>query len=745
MSKKKRSKKNRKIKKVITTIITLILVLFMIGIISAGSVAVSVLKDIGLINTGSTAKEVAGVDYIDLDSYISNQKKTTIVYAYDEDNNLIEDTRLHGSENRISCALDDVSEYVVKGFICLEDKRFYEHSGVDWIRTCGSIVYDLMGKELQGGSTITQQLIKNLTGDNKRTIIRKYREIKNALSLEKHFEKEDILEAYLNTIYLDMGCYGIKTGAEYYFGKDPGDLTLMESAILVAITNAPRKYNPIINYDNNRARATECLRCMLEQGKISQADYDAALKEEIVFRGYLSAEDNETDAEQPEETAATYQSYYTDFIINNVIKDLMSKYGYTSDEAWQKVYYGGLRIYSAVDMKIQGEMEDVYYNRITFPYEEDTEENPAIQSAMTIMNYQGRVVGIVGRLGPKKGDRVQNMACDNPRQPGSSIKPLSVYAPAIELNCFYWSSYLPNYGINLDNSGRPWPSNYGGNYGSISDLRNLAEAIAPSLNTIPARIVDTLTPARCYAFLRDRFHMSTLVDADAGYAPMAIGAMSWGVTTLDMTAAYATFGNGGVYYKPWCYYKVTDEAGNVILEPDLNGEQVISTATADVMNHLLQTVVTSSNGTGRNFYVKGFTTYAKSGTTSDFNDKWMVGGTPYYICAAWCGFEDNREITSYYGQNPSGKVYKEVMDRIHAGLEPKDFEFSGDAVRRTFCTKTGLLASSACTSCSSGWYKIDYMPRTCTACANGTAGGSDSGTSGYRVDDNGQPYISVFG
>lgn len=730
-AKNKRRKKRRGLSGTATTILTVFLILFMIGVITAGSVAFTVFKDVGLLDRPGMdySKEIAGVDYIDLENYISQQQKTTIIYAYDEDGELYEETRLFGSQNREAVKLEDVSPYIPKAVVALEDKRFNEHRGVDWIRTIGSIYYDLTGGRMQGGSTITQQLIKNLTGDNKVMFIRKYKEIKNALALERHFDKDQILEAYLNTIYLDMGQYGIKTGAEYYFGKDVKNLTLMESAMLVSITQAPRGNNPIINPKNNRERAEMCLRNMLEQGMISQTEYDKALKEKVELVGKKSGTEVSEGEKEISVTTTEYQSYYTDYIIDTVIKDLTTKYGMTENEAWRKVYFGGLRIYSAVDVKVQSEMEDVYYNRITFPVEVETETSPVIQSAMTIMDYEGRVVGIVGRLGEKQGNRVLNIASDSPRQPGSSIKPLSCYAPAIELNCYTWSSYLANYGLMelSDDNKHPWPSNYGGNYGSPSWLVNLQQAIAPSYNTVPARIVYTLTPQRCFAFVRDKFHISTLLDSDCDYAPMAIGAMGHGVTTLDMAAAYATFGNGGKYYKPWCYYKVTDADGNIVLEPDLTPEQVISPGTADVMNQLMRTVVTSGTCTAYN--VKGFTSFAKSGTTSDNYDKWIVGGTPYYICATWSGFEINREIsTRFYGSNPSGKVYKEVMDRIHSGLESKEFEMSGDAVRRSFCTATGQLASSSCRSCSSGWYKIDYMPRTCTSCSGGRKSSSNSTT-----------------
>ncbi len=723
--KKKHKKKKSFIGKFFTVLLTVILMLFLIGLVTGGSIMLTLLVDVGLISIGDIdhSEDVAGIDYIDLENYINSQAKTTIIYAYDENGNLVEDTRLHGTENRTPTALKDVSQYVKDAVVALEDKRFYDHKGVDWIRTFGVIVKDFVGGgEVQGGSTITQQLIKNLTGDNKVMIIRKYREIKNALALERHFQKEEILEAYLNTIYLDNGCYGIKTGAEYYFGKDAKELTLMESAMLVSITNAPRKYDPLYNYDNNRNRAIMCLNYMLEQGKISQAEYDEALAEDVELIGKITTKKNDDEEDEVtykeiSSTSSSYQSYYTDYSIDKVMDDLMKKFGYSKDEAWRKVYLGGLKIISAVDMRIQREMEYVFVNRKGLPGDPDDENG--IQGSMTVMDYEGRVVGMVGQMGEKKGNRVMNYAVADPRQPGSSIKPLSVYTPAIDTGKFFWSSYLPNYGIEVNFASHKgiWPTNFEGARGSMNDKRNLAEAIAPSLNTIPARIVQALSTSTCFSYLRDVFHMTTLVPEDNGLPPLAIGAMTYGVVSRDMAAAYATFGNGGLYYEPWVYYEVRDANDKVILEGPTEGQQVIPASTADVMNHLLQTVVTASNGTGRPYSVTNFTMFAKTGTTSDYKDKWMCGGTPHYVAATWVGFKDRTPInTRYYGSQPAGVIFKEVMNRIHEGLPNKDFTYSGDAVRRSFCRGSGLLATSHCSRVGTGWFRIDALPGYCDSC-----------------------------
>ena len=721
---KKKKKRKRKQHRGLTVFFTVFLMLFMIGVVTGGLVAYDIFTDVGILSFGpvDTSKEVAGVDYIDLDAYVANQSQTTIIYGNDEDGNEIELARLHGTENRIWCSLDEVCEDMKNAVVALEDKRFYMHDGVDWVRTIGVVVEYHFS---QGGSTITQQLIKNLTGENSRTFKRKYSEIKNALALEKHFDKDTILEAYLNTIYLDMGCYGVKTAAEYYFGKTPDQLTLMESAILASITNAPRKYDPIVNYDNNRKRAVECLDDMLEQGYISQERYNAALEEEVHFIGvHQETEEDEYDETAVEiTTESEVQSYYVDYIIEQVMADLQTTYGYSESEAFRKVYFGGLKIYGAVDMRIQGIMEDVYYNRsVCFPDEEDTPEDPAIQSAMIIVDYEGRIMGTVGRIGKKTANRTLNMSTSSRRQPGSCIKPLSCYCPAIELNTFYWSSYIPNYGIDLYGNGEIWPTNYGGDPGNPGQLMTLDEAIAPSKNTVPARIVRRLTPTTCYEFLRDRFHITTLEPADEDYAPMAIGAMAYGVTPLEMAAAYATFGNGGLYYRPWSYYKVTNASGTeIVLEPDRTPERVISEGAADVMLHLLQCVVNYSSGTGYRFKIDGFKSFCKTGTTSDNCDKWIVGGTPYYVCATWAGFEYNREINiNYYGSNPAGNAYKYVMNRVHRTLDEKEFTYGEECVKKAYCTETGLLATSRCWDTEVGYYKADNLPGYCHYCSGGS-------------------------
>lgn len=657
-------------------------------------------------------RTVNGDRLIDLEFYKQNQDQTTIIYANDAENNPVELARLHGAQNRVWVSKDNMSEWMGKAFVSLEDKRFEKHNGVDWVRTILGVA---KSKFKQGGSTITQQLIKNLTGENGRTVNRKYNEILSALNLEKYYDKDVILEAYLNTVYLSHGCYGVKTAAETYFGKDVSELNLAECASLAAITQSPGEYDPLWNPENNKVRQEYCLRSMLEQKVITQEQYDEAVAYELIFTNSEKYVEKEDNSDKDTAVDNEIQSYYVDYVISSVIKDLKAA-GYSHYEATKMIYSGGLRIYSAVDTKVQDILEDVYVHRTNFPSERVSSVEDQAQSAMTIMDYSGRVVAIVGGAGEKTENRSNNRAVSAARQPGSSIKPLSVYAPGIEENYITWSSKIKNYGITW--KGKIWPTNYGGDPGSPNSFLTVQYALAISYNTVPAQLLMMMGFKTSYSYLTEKFHISTLnpdIDSQAPSA-MVTGGTNGGITTLEMAAAYASFGNGGKYYKPYCYYKVTDSTGeNVILQNNPEGEQIISPESAYVMNELMRTVVTSSYGTGRNYGVKGFTTYMKTGTTTDNFDKWCCAGTPYYVAAVWFGYDYNKEIKA--SGNPAGLIYKTVMDRVHKGLAVKSFEqYTDQVVQKAYCTSSGLLAGSGCTSKAMGWYKLSNLPGVCASC-----------------------------
>ncbi len=726
---KKGSKK--KFESASSILVSLLIILLLTGTIVGVSIMIYTIS--------FTNGEIA----VDLDSYKNNQNQTSILYATKADNKVVEIERLHGEENRIWVKIDNIPKNLQNAFVALEDKRFEKHSGVDWIRTCGVVKYTFT----QGGSTITQQLIKNLTGEHQVTLSRKFNEILYALNLEKNYSKEEILEAYLNTIPLGSGCYGVQTASKTYFGKDVSELNLAECAVLASITKAPTRYNPLLNPKNNKERQEVCLKMMYDQGKISEKEYKDAVSYKLVFTNSADYVPSDSEVQQESNTNKSIQSYYVDYVIDTLIDDFVEEYGYDEKEAWRMVYYGGLKIYTSVDPDVQSKMEEVYVNRTAFPNEPNKVEissdnrNEKVQSAMVIMDYNGRVVGIVGGAGPKTGNRNLNRAADSPRQPGSSIKPLSAYAPAIENNSIYWSKKIQDYAIIVN--GERWPENYSGSIGSADKYVTIQYAIEQSLNTVAARVVQMLTPEKCVEALTDSFHISTLSlegkKNDVNYSAMAVGGMTNGVTALDMAAAYATFGNGGSYYKPYCYTKVTNNDGSVVyFENKPSGKRVIQAGTADVMNKILQTVITG--GTGRGYGVKNMPTFAKTGTTTDNKDKWIAGGTPYYVAAVWYGYDYPTKITNASG-NPAGKVFAAVMNSVHNGLTEKDFKLSGQSVQKTYCTKTGLLAGSNCQSTATGWYKIDSLPGTCSSC-NGSSNQPSQGESSTSQTTNSGASIS---
>lgn len=694
------SKNHKKINKALLAVLAVLFTGFLTCVIIGSYVLFDVIRTVN------------GDRLIDLEFYKQNQDQTTIIYANDAENNPVELARLHGAQNRVWVSKDNMSEWMGKAFVSLEDKRFEKHDGVDWVRTILGVA---KSKFKQGGSTITQQLIKNLTGENGRTVNRKYNEILSAMNLEKYYDKDVILEAYLNTVYLSHGCYGVKTAAETYFGKDVSELNLAECASLAAITQSPGEYDPLWNPENNKVRQEYCLRSMLEQKVITQEQYDEAVAYELIFTNSEKYVEKEDNSDKDTAVDNEIQSYYVDYVISSVIKDLKAA-GYSHYEATKMIYSGGLRIYSAVDTKVQDILEDVYVHRTNFPSERVSSVEDQAQSAMTIMDYSGRVVAIVGGAGEKTENRSNNRAVSAARQPGSSIKPLSVYAPGIEENYITWSSKIKNYGITW--KGKIWPTNYGGDPGSPNSFLTVQYALAISYNTVPAQLLMMMGFKTSYSYLTEKFHISTLnpdIDSQAPSA-MVTGGTNGGITTLEMAAAYASFGNGGKYYKPYCYYKVTDSTGeNVILQNNPEGEQIISPESAYVMNELMRTVVTSSYGTGRNYGVKGFTTYMKTGTTTDNFDKWCIAGTPYYVAAVWFGYDYNKEIKA--SGNPAGLIYKTVMDRVHKGLAVKSFEqYTDQVVQKAYCTSSGLLAGSGCTSKAMGWYKLSNLPGVCASC-----------------------------
>ena len=629
---------------------------------------------------------------------------TSVMYATDENGKEYELAGVHSTENRIWVDYDEVPKHLYDAIVAIEDKRFYDHEGVDWRRTFYSFAnffFDFA--DMQGGSTITQQLVKNLTKDDDISAMRKIQEIMRSRYVEANYSKEVILECYVNVITYGNGCYGIETASQYYFGHSASQLTVAESAAIAALIKSPQTMNPKNAPETNKERREYVLSLMLEQELIDDATYKQALAEEIVVKSSTVSTTN-----------VNINTWFEDYVIQEVVDDLCKEYGYTKGKAENMIYNGGLRIYTTYDAKVQSAIDEVYANPSNFLRKKNIAEDP--QSGLVVLDYKGHILGLMGGYGTKDQNMLLNRATSTKRPVGSTIKPLSAYSPAIEFDAITYSTIIDDNPIKLAD-GSMWPQNADRKYRGSTYVW---DGLRRSVNTISARLVQTLTPQKSFDYLTNKYHISTLVSGransegkvltDVSYGPMAIGSLTDGATVLEMTAAYATIGNLGYYYEPTSYTKVTDKNGTILLEYDSKAQTAISEDTATIMNKMMQNVMRS--GTGAKGAFDGRQLYGKTGTTSDTKDLWFIGGSAQYICGVWYGYDQPQKMNGM-SMNPALKVWKAVMQKAHSGLEKKTFAVSSDVTYRYYCTETGLLATDACTSAQLGWYKDSYLP-TCT-------------------------------
>lgn len=659
-------------------------------------------------------------------------KVSTELYSQDPDTGewVMYQTLYLNSENRIWTDLEDIPKYLQEAAIAIEDKRFEKHHGVDWKGTTRAIVYTLFGKNVQGGSTITQQLVKNVTGDNEVTVKRKITEIYRALELEKRYEKDEILEAYLNEVFFGQSCYGVVTASRMYFNKDVSDLTLAECASLMGITNNPSMYDPTLSSwtrENNRERQLTILGAMLEQGKISQEEYDEAKAEDIVFSNgftisgkYVGSDDTVTDqepeepptddtespADEEEPTIKGRYSWFTEAMIGDVADALVEKYGITDkvrdngttytayEQAWDMVHGKGYKIYTTQNPKYQKIAEDVCYDLSNIPYTssytnsagEQVEDQ--LQIALTIVDpTNGYVVAMIGGAGEKQADRVWNWAV-NARQCGSAIKPLSTYAPALDDGTINGASVIDDYPMLLN--GDVWPRNDNWRYQGLMPLHL---ALRQSLNTCAVRINLAYGVTNSYDFLVNKLGFKNLTYTDSQQVGnMALGGFEKGVTTEEMAAGFATFVNEGVYTAPRTFIRVEDANGNVILENEAKSTVAMKNTTAALMNSLLQEA--SLQGTGYQAQFPGMHIAGKTGSTNSNKDRYFAGYTPYYSCAVWAGYEHNQRIVA--SGNPCAVIFQKVMKAIHEDLPDKDFFSCAGLTSVAVCADSGMLASENC-------------------------------------------------
>ena len=618
---------------------------------------------------------------------------------------------LSGDEKRKVITLEDMSEYLPKAYVAIEDERFYSHHGVDWRRTAGAIFNTIFrGGSSYGGSTITQQLVKNITDDDESQglagIYRKIREWAKAYQVERMISKDQILELYLNILYVggEGNLHGVELGAEYYFNKSAKDLTLAECAFMAGINTSPSTYNPFNESTDNTERINNrtktVLAKMLELGSISQEEYDTAIAE--VDSGLKFSKGDVS-------TSSNY-SYHTDAVLDQVINQVMEERGVSRQIAENYVYSSGLTIYSTVDESIQARVEEEYKKDKYIVEGRDKDENGNLinehtQSGMAVIDYKtGNVVAVAGGLGEKEGSG-WNRATQMKKQTGSSIKMIADVVPGLEEGVItpstryidektdFGNNYIPKDEDDYDNNDM--------------DIR---EFIRKSKNIPAVKIMKELTPKTALEYLQ-KMGLNSLDEEDDQVLALAIGGMTHGASPLEMASAYGTIANDGVYITPTFYTKVVDSSGNTVLTPNQEETRVFSEQTAYLAKQIGMEP-TKSGGTATYCRISGMDVVAKTGTTDNNNDRWLCGFTPYYAAATWFGYDNNEEVR-WSGTNPAGQIWDAVMTDIHADLDGATFERPSGIVEETVCRTTGCLATTGCTDTYTEIFDSNHLPEKC--------------------------------
>lgn len=610
---------------------------------------------------------------------------TSFIYVDDGNGNPVEYDRIHGVENRIWVNFKDIPEYMKLAAIAIEDKRFYKHNGVDIKRTIGAMS-SLINKNSNGGSSLTQQLIKNLSGDNGESLLRKIKEIFRARNFEKQYSKDEILEAYLNVVYFGEGCRGVQAAANMYFNKDVNDCSIAECAAIIGITQNPSKYNPFDNPDENKKRRDTVIDQMHKQGMITDSDFESAMRESETL------EFKKGNSVRLVEGAT--RNWYMDMMLCDIVTDLCNKYELSEDAAWEMIRTQGLKIYSAMDIDAQKACDEVIEEGSILPSDKNFE------LGYMMMGFDGRILANLGSRNKKMSDLSFDNSVDAVRQPGSTIKPIGVYAPAIEKDLCTYSSIISGKKIDNFYGDAPGPN------GRMFPDMPLQLCVQWSSNVAAARVLQMLTPMASYKFMTEKLGFKHLdKDTDGcSLVGLALGGLTKGATVKEMTAAFQIFGNGGKYNKPYSYFYVKDKQGKILLDNRNNdGIQAISSDTATIMNLILRSVITSGTGMAAN--IPGWELYGKTGTT-DSNDSWFIAASPYAVAGVWTGYKDPRPLPSYsFAQS----AWREIMVKYLSGKVNKLFVLDSSVKQCYYDTKTGLpIGTVAKEGSAVGYYKSKY-------------------------------------
>ena len=679
---------------------------------------------------------------------VSLDQTSNVMYV-DENGDIQLLQQIHTAADRQWATLDEIPEDLIHAAVAIEDKRFYEHQGVDWITTvkaCANLFFG--GGSTFGGSTITQQLIKNTTGEDSVTVQRKVLEIFRAQLFEKNYDKDTIMEWYLNTIYLGRGKYGVKSAAAEYFGKEIQSLTTAECASLISITNNPSIFGPYgstfvykdkgetTGAERNRIRQLNVLAEMNDQGWITEEEYKEAKAQELVFKSEIAPEDRWAVCANSscgyEGTVSTFTfdgynyycpecggvkmikndasqevySYFVDTVLEDVASDLAKLDGVDwnsvdkeiRDKYMLRIQRGGYYIYSTLDMKVQNAIDAVYTDLAQIP---TTKSQQQLQSGIVVIdNRSGDIVGMAGGVGEKNVHDGLNRATDSKLQTGSSMKPITVYAPAFEVGAISPATVVPDLPVSY--TGGAYPHNDNKRY---SYARTVLDGIVNSVNAVSVRTLRMIGYDYSFMFAKEKFGISTLTDHyvsssgkvlnDLGDSALGMGALTVGATIRDMSAAYATFANNGIYREARTYTKVYDSNGNLVLDNTQDSRQILSDKTVNYMNYCLSSAV--DRGTGTVAKIAGQNVAGKTGTTSKNRDRWFCGYTGYYTAAVWCGYDQPETIVlTGNGSNPAGRLFRAVMQPLHAGKSAVSLYTLSNSRSYSVCLDSGDSAGSAC-------------------------------------------------
>ncbi len=678
-----------------------------------------------------------------LDDYVLEE--TSFIYYVDSNGDIQLLQQIYTTTDRQWAYLKDIPQALIDATVSIEDKRFYEHQGVDWITTVKACLNMFFGGDDQfGGSTITQQLVKNSTGEKSVTVQRKVMEIFRAQICERDYDKDVIMEQYLNRIYLGRGCYGVKSAAAYYFGKELQSLTVAECASLISITNNPSLFDPtsesVYMYKGeerdgagrNRYRQLNVLSEMHIQGYLTDEEYEEAVAQPMVFKQGIDNEDRWTvcDSCGYEGTRSNFigdgDTYYCpicgsptavstsasqeiySWFVDAVILDFASYLAEQDGKVWddlgqedrnlylERIQKGGYHIYTTLDMDVQKQVDEIYQNLDNIPHTASAQQ---LQSGIVVIdNTTGDVVALSGGVGEKTDFLGYNRATQAKLQTGSSMKPIAVYAPAFESGKVTPATVIKDM-PNLYQDGTPWPKNDSRTY---QYTRTVFQGIVSSINAVSVNTLSQIGVEYSYSFAKYNFGLNHLVESytasngeiksDVALSPLGLGALTVGATVQEMTAAYATFANDGTWREPRLYTKVYNSSGELVVDNTQDSRKILSEKTVDYMNYCLYNA--ANYGTGSAAIFNGQYIAGKTGTTSSNKDRWFCGYTTHYTAAVWVGYDQPEQIS--LGTNPAAQLWKKVMQPIHSGLTAEGL-YNGNAFHQVnICLDSGKLATAAC-------------------------------------------------